>query len=152
MGAGMTTDTSATLITDLFEKDHREIDAIFDKIRFADTAAALPLFEEFDRRLERHIDWEERLLFPAAAAKEPWLEQGPIAVMRVEHVSIRRDKADCLAALRRGDGKEAEVSARAMVNVLGQHNMKEEHVLYPTCDECLSPEEKAALKAKLAGL
>jgi hypothetical protein len=64
-------------ITEFFEKDHREIDAIFEKLTFLDAKADCSAFDEFDRRLERHIRWEEELLFPAIGAVNPMIEQGP---------------------------------------------------------------------------
>ena len=46
-------------ISAFFEQDHREIDAIFASVNFDSPAEALVKFKEFDRRLERHINWEE---------------------------------------------------------------------------------------------
>ena len=128
-------------VSAFFEKDHDEIDALLAAVDFKDAAAALPKLQEFDRRLERHIVWEEEVLFPAAARAEPELARGPIAVMRLEHVDIRAGKSRALECLRKADGAGARSRIDEMLAVLSGHNMKEEHMLYPACDELIPAEE-----------
>ena len=58
-----------------FERDHDELDSVLgyvrDDLRRAiqdpgrPTGALTALFEEFDLRLDRHIRWEEEVLFPS---------------------------------------------------------------------------------------
>ena len=134
-------------ISGFFEKDHDEIDAILTAVDFERSAEALPRFAEFDRRLERHIVWEESVLFPAAARLAPPLAGGPIAVMLEEHKIIRRHKKEGLDALRAGDGPGAKRSVERMLEVLGEHNIKEERMLYPTCDRVLAGEEAGRILA-----
>ena len=129
------------VISEFFQKDHDEIDALLAAVDFDRAKEALPLFAEFDRRLERHIVWEEDILFPAAARLAPPLAHGPIAVMLEEHKLIRKDKRDALEALRAGDGLGAKRAVAVMLEVLGGHNMKEERILYPTCDRVLAGAE-----------
>lgn len=124
-------------IAEFFEKDHREIDAIFEKLSFRDQKADLFLFQEFDRRLERHINWEENILFPSIGAVNPMMEQGPVRVMKMEHDAIRQSKAKASEAFLHGDMTSAKEHCDAVLQVLGQHNMKEEHILYPACDQSL---------------
>jgi regulator of cell morphogenesis and NO signaling len=128
-------------ISAFFEKDHDEIDAILAAVDFKDAAAALPKLQEFDRRLERHIVWEEDVLFPAADRAAPQLGRGPIAVMLMEHVEIRAAKVRASECLRKGDGAGAQSYIAKMLTVLSGHNMKEEQMLYPACDQALPAEE-----------
>ena len=132
-------------ISDFFQQDHREIDPLLFGLDFRDPLKTLPRFEDFDRRLERHIRWEEELLFPAAGAANRALEQGPLIVMREDHVRIRAAKADALAALRRGDGTGAKTHSDRMVAILCGHNLKEERILYPACDQLLSSRERQVI-------
>lgn len=136
-------------ISAFFENDHREIDAIFAAIPFDQPGRGVFQFEEFDRRLERHIEWEEGILFPAVASKEAFLEMGPIRVMKLEHVEIRARKSASLASLRAGDGAAARGHAEAMLAVLKDHNTKEEHVLYPACDQLLDESERRDVLARV---
>ena len=135
----------ADRISTFFEQDHRELDALLEGVPFGSPREALAKFKEFDRRLERHIHWEEGVLFPAVARKAPELEFGPIRVMKMEHQQIREDKAGALKALREGDGERARKCTEAMVGVLSDHNAKEERILYPACDSLLSEEDRQAV-------
>lgn len=137
-------------ISGFFEKDHDEIDAILARADFRDAAAALPILKEFDYRLERHIIWEETVLFPAAARAEPALAQGPIPVMLHEHIAIRAAKARALECLRKGDGLCALTRIQEMLVILAAHNAKEESVLYPSCDRLIPKQEAQSMLALLA--
>jgi iron-sulfur cluster repair protein YtfE (RIC family) len=143
--------TEKTTISAFFAKDHDEIDAILAAVDFKNPAAALPKLREFDQRLERHIVWEEEVLFPAAARAEPRLGQGPIAVMLMEHVAIRAAKSKALDCLAKADGAGARGRIEEMLAVLSGHNMKEEHMLYPACDDLIPAEETERILALLAG-
>ena len=136
-------------IFDFFEKDHREIDKILLEVRFGSLKERASAFEEFDRRLERHIVWEEDVLFPVLAARCPQMEHGPLPVMRMEHQGIRLGKKRALEALRSGDLETAARYERELLPLLSHHNMKEEQVIYPTCDEYLSVEEVKAVLQRL---
>ena len=124
-------------ITEFFEKDHREIDALFEGLTFKNAAEDLVLFDEFDRRLERHIHWEEDLLFPAIGKINPMIEQGPVRMMKIEHEAIRHSKAKAKDAFSRGELSGARENCEAVRETLLQHNMKEERILYPACDQSL---------------
>lgn len=132
-----------------FERDHDEIDAILKAVDFADSMTALARFREFDRRLERHIVWEESILFPAAGRAAPPLEHGPIALMNQEHVHIRAAKMEALQALEAGDCGRAKSCVKVMLSILEPHNMKEEHILYPACDQMIGDVAAAEMLARI---
>jgi iron-sulfur cluster repair protein YtfE (RIC family) len=137
-------------ISEFFATDHDEIDAILAAVNFDAPVEALARLKEFDRRLERHIVWEEEVLFPAAARAEPGLGRGPIAVMKMEHVEIRDAKARALERLKESDGGGAREFIRRMIAVLADHNGKEEGILYPACDELIPAEEAGRILGLLA--
>jgi regulator of cell morphogenesis and NO signaling len=128
-------------ISEFFSKDHDEIDAVLAEVDLTDAAAAYATLREFDRKLERHIVWEEDVLFPAAGRAAPQLACGPIAAMRAEHVEIRAMKAHALELLKKGDASGGRTFVEDMLAVLAAHNMKEEHMLYPACDLVIAPAE-----------
>lgn len=144
----MTTRTET--ISGFFAKDHDEIDAILSRADFRDAAAALLILREFDYRLERHIIWEETVLFPAAARVDPALARGPIPVMLHEHIVIRAAKAKALESLRRGDGMAAMTRIQEMLVILASHNEKEESIIYPSCDRLIPKAEAESMLALLA--
>jgi regulator of cell morphogenesis and NO signaling len=137
-----------------FQRDHAEIDAICVELqrslRSANAAEKRPalqaLFDQFDTRLERHIRWEEEILFPAVESKESMLAAGPGRVMRLEHEEIRRCKGVARRALGTDPLTAHEVQQAAgaleqMFAILKDHNGKEEHIYYPMADEMFGPDE-----------
>ena len=141
-------------ITELMEQDHDRLDGLFKEFQSAkigDCAKATQAFSEFKRGLQRHIIWEEEFLFPRFEEQTGMSEEGPTAVMRLEHRRIK----ECL------DGMHDRVAAGNMdtdeyehelQNVLMVHNTKEETVLYPAIDRCVSAQEAAELIAAMKAL
>ncbi len=150
---------SEVVVSAFFERDHAEIDTLFVLLR-ADVAARRPaaaIYDDFNSRLERHIRWEEEILFPAVEAKVPTLGAGPGRVMRQEHEEIRRLKALAETILHNpvagpGDYEEAAQALASTLAVLLDHNRKEEVIYYPMADQVLSPFEARALLARVRAL
>lgn len=144
------------MIGDHFVQDHREIDAAFDsllrsiaRLQGAEAADALHVtefFRSFHDRLDRHIRWEEEILFPAVEERAPELADGPGKVMRVEHVEIRtflQQAGDALAGTHLDEQARQDLlgALRSLGSVLADHNEKEEAVYYPLCDELFTAGE-----------
>ena len=62
--------------------------------------------------------------------------------MRQEHVLIRNAMRDAASALGADDAERFDVAVGAMKGVLGEHNMKEEHILYPMTDQAAGGERE----------
>jgi uncharacterized protein (DUF2249 family) len=131
-------------VSDALAWDHDRLDAI-ERDAFAardrgEAAEACRLFDEFARGLGRHIAFEEAILFPAfenATGHPP--TAGPTAVMREEHRIIRSLLSEISAELR--DPAASPVDRRrSLAWVLGEHNVKEEQMLYPMTDSVLGPD------------
>ncbi len=86
--------------------------------------------------LEWHIDAEETTLFPAFETATGHAH-GPTAVMRDEHARIRALFAACDEAIERRLAPTAAESIERLQELLRQHNMKEERILYPWCEQAL---------------
>lgn len=99
-------------------------------------ADAPPLFAEFACGLNWHIDAEEITLFPAFEEKTGIFE-GPTAVLRDEHRQIRRTMDEVADALRASDVAAAARAISALDDILGEHNIKEEQILYPMTDQAM---------------
>lgn len=151
-----------TEVGSYFGRDHDEIDVILGYLRKDLRAGdshrtAARLFDEFNARLERHIRWEEEILFPAVEARQPFLADGPGRVMRLEHEEIRRLKAIAAKHLHEktptADGiARAAESIEGMTAVLVGHNHKEESVYYPTADQVFAEEEAGEILARVRAL
>jgi uncharacterized protein (DUF2249 family) len=119
--------------------------ALFSRDAIEEAQAA---WAEFSVGLRRHIRFEEELLFPTFEQKLGMpAAHGPTAVMRAEHREIERLIGLVGSALA-GDG-DAFALRDELIAVLGAHNMKEEHVIYPGTDRGLDAEERDALVARI---
>lgn len=122
-------------ISEYFEKDHDRLDGLFlsyQNWKRTDFAKAREFFVSFKFGLQRHIIWEEEILFPLFERKTG-ITQGPTHVMRLEHRMI----GEALEAIHRkvkNSDPESDKEEKALLDVLASHNMKEEHILYPAID------------------
>ena len=123
--------------------DHRRCDDIFVQVEQAIAAAqwerARAVFADFQRAVLQHFEAEETLLFPAFEERTG-MTQGPTAVMRSEHEQMREllDAARDALAAQNADAYSGE--AETLLIMMQQHNMKEENILYPMCDQHLAAE------------
>lgn len=139
-------------VTDFFQTDHRRLDAIVE--RFKDAVAqtrwedASRDFREFSLGLKRHIKAEEEILFPLFEQKTGMIDAGPTFVMKMEHKEIKEFLDNILSAADSRDASRASQSLDALINILTDHNMKEEHILYPESDGFITDAERAQVIKK----
>ncbi len=140
-------------INETLSWDHDRLDdleaAAFHARAAGDLAAAFDLYSEFALGLRRHIGFEEDLLFPAFEAGSGMpATAGPTAVMRAEHREILRLLEEIEVGI--GDAAAPVASLRASFHaVLGEHNVKEEQVLYPAVDQLLQDDGADALVRRI---
>lgn len=126
--------------------DHRRLDGLFrefQRLVTQEVVSADETFSRFVRGLERHLEWEEELLFPLFEQRSGMTGVGPTAVMRAEHrcFKVLLDRIqDRLSAGLSLDGLDKE-----LFDALTVHNRKEEALLYPWLDGLLSEEEAGML-------
>lgn len=131
-------------ISEFYEQDHDRLDELFktfQKMKRSDFPKAKEAFKVFKFGLQRHIVWEEDVLFPLWEEKTGMSEGGPTFVMRAEHRQIGQQ----LEAVhdKVGDqNPDSDQEEQALLDLLGSHNMKEERVLYPAIDQLTSAEER----------
>lgn len=131
-------------VTEYLEADHSRLDAIVaDALTLAQGGSferASARFAELVCGLARHIDVEEKLLFPAFEQRTGMTNSGPTFVMRREHVEIRRLMDEVASALERADGARAAREIASLTEALAGHNVKEERMLYPLADRAMGDE------------
>jgi len=140
-------------LTEALASDHRRLDELEEAAIDARAEGRLDdareLFAAFAHGLRRHIDFEEQLLFPEFETRSGIAgEQGPTHVMRAEHRAI----ASILATMEREIGDPAspvELSRAALRQILHEHDLKEEMVLYPALDRLLDEEESDRMVARI---
>jgi iron-sulfur cluster repair protein YtfE (RIC family) len=131
-------------ISTFYEQDHDRLDELFktfQKFKRSDFAKAKEAFKEFKFGLQRHIVWEEDLLFPLWEEKTGMSDGGPTFVMRNEHRQIGR-LLEAIHDKVADQNPDCDQEEQALLNLLGSHNMKEERVLYPAIDQVTNEEER----------
>ncbi len=131
-------------ISTFYELDHDRLDELFktfQKFKRSDFAKAKEAFREFKFGLQRHIVWEEDLLFPLWEEKTGMSDSGPTFVMRAEHRQIGQ-LLEAIHGKVADQNPECDQEEQALLNLLGSHNMKEERVLYPAIDQVTNEEER----------
>jgi len=144
-------------IRDLMAADHGQCDdclvAVERSVARAAWADADAEFGRLRDAMQRHFDAEEAVLFPAFEA-HTGMRMGPTQVMRGEHGQMRELLGAAKIALEARDAEEYSGTAETLLIMMQQHNMKEENILYPMCDQQLAAQlEKllAQLKGGIAG-
>ena len=137
-----------TPLKDYMTHDHRRCDDIFAEVEQAVAAQAWDranaAFANFARAMTQHFAAEEELLFPAFERKSG-MTMGPTQVMRGEHEQMRELLAAAQEALTVNDADDYTGNADTLLIMMQQHNMKEENVLYPMCDDHLVDQVNALL-------
>lgn len=128
-------------IRDVMAHDHKACDDEFALIEQAlaagDWGRTGAAIEAFCAAMERHLGVEETVLFPAFE-QATGITMGPTRVMRMEHAQLRGlfDEMRAAAAARDEPGLRGQ--AETLLIMMQQHNLKEENVLYPMCDQHLA--------------
>lgn len=134
-------------VTVFYEKDHDRLDELFKTFQTSkrvDFAKAKEAFKEFKIGLQRHILWEEELLFPMWEEKTGMIEDGPTPVMRFEHDQIKQ-LLDAIHQKVERQHLDTDRDEQTLLNLLSSHNRKEERALYPAIDNVTSADERATV-------
>jgi iron-sulfur cluster repair protein YtfE (RIC family) len=134
-------------ITEFYEQDHDRLDELFktfQRLKQSDFAKAKEAFEEFKFGLQRHIVWEEDVLFPLWEKETGISEGGATSVMRTEHRQIGQ-QLEAIHQKVADQNPDSDQEEQALLNLLGSHNMKEERVLYPGIDRVTSAKVREAV-------
>lgn len=129
-----------TSLSEQLRCDHARCDTLFAE---AENLAAsgqwrdcLTRTEAFVAAMRDHFDTEENVVFPAFEARTGMTE-GPTRVMRAEHGQLRDLMNALVDAARDADAVSYEDAAETLLILMQQHNMKEENILYPMCEQAL---------------
>jgi DUF438 domain-containing protein len=125
-------------ILDFLGNDHKECDHLFAEVEVSvskkDWNTAEKQLNDFLDRMRRHFAMEEELFFPEFEAKTG-MTQGPTAIMRMEHDTMRAIFAKMIAALESKNANSLLGESEGLLFIMQQHNSKEEQMLYPMGDQ-----------------
>jgi iron-sulfur cluster repair protein YtfE (RIC family) len=137
-------------ITSYMEQDHDLIDGFAARALQAVSAGDAGTVQreggEFLRRLRRHIEIEEDVLFPAFEQRTGMVAAGPSRQMRIEHEMMQPILAGMQQALAAQDGAGFERTVHALLEILEPHNVKEEQMMYPMLDETAGADARGLLE------
>jgi len=126
------------MITSPLRQHHRHCDELFSILEQSaaghDWDSGFAPLVSFIAEMERHFHCEEDLLFPAFETATG-MSQGPTQVMRMEHQQMRALMQQMQEAWTARDGDAFSGAAETLLILMQQHNMKEENILYPMCDQ-----------------
>jgi len=138
-------------ITSFMGQDHDRLEGLvteFQATKGSDLGKAKHFFSEFKRGLQRHIVWEEEILFPLFEHRTGMEDRGPTAVMRTEHRQIKDFLEQIHDRIAKGETNTDEFE-RGLLTVLSAHNKKEETILYPWIDQSMSEQEAEETLARM---
>jgi iron-sulfur cluster repair protein YtfE (RIC family) len=141
-------------ITDFMARDHDRLDELFREFQGTkrrDLGHAKQCFREFNRGLQRHIVWEEEVLFPPFERQTGMQQEGPTAVMRAEHRRIHDVLSQIHDRIGTGD-TSCDALEEQIIALLAAHNQKEEAILYPWFDRSFSEQQAEATLARMVGM
>ncbi len=131
-------------ITTYYEADHDRLDELFrnfQQMKRTDFSQAKTFFKEFKFGLQRHIVWEEEILFPLFEQKTGISHGGPTDVMRGEHRVIKSYLEDIHDKVK-AQNPDTDTEELALLEILSAHNQKEEMILYPAIDRSVTSAER----------
>ena len=134
-------------VSAFFEQDHDRLDDLFktfQQLKRSDFPKAKEAFKEFKFGLQRHIVWEEDVLFPLWEKKTGMSESGPTPVMRHEHRQIGQ-QLEAIHGKVSEQNPDSDKEEQALLDLLGSHNRKEELRLYPAIDQVAGTEGQEAI-------
>jgi iron-sulfur cluster repair protein YtfE (RIC family) len=128
-------------ISSLMAGHHARCDELFAALQACldqgDWNDAARQFRDLCEQIERHLQGEETVLFPAFESAIG-VAAGPTAVMRQEHGRMRALLDQIGPSLAARDLERADGCMATLAILMRQHNQKEENILYPMLDAVLA--------------
>ena len=144
-----------TTILEFMSVDHDRLDnkiRMYSTEKLVDIEQAESIFLFFKSELERHIIWEEDILFPVFERKTGIKDAGPTSVMRMEHIQIKDHLQKIQRKLRAKKIQDPCGEEVALFKLLESHNQKEENILYPGIDNLTSEQEKDQMIKRISAI
>jgi hemerythrin-like domain-containing protein len=137
-------------ISSYLASDHKRCDALFEQVEISIDEGkweqAETSFQCFSQALDRHLAMEENVLFPAFE-KATGSSDGPTGIMRREHQHIRAIASRLNDAVSQRNASDFFDHDDTLRILMGQHNLKEETILYFMTDRVLSDKQGVIIGA-----
>ena len=127
-------------VTEYLTEEHRREDGLYatleELVQAEKWQEAEEAFKEFSHDVLTHFRKEEDILFPEFE-RTTGITMGPTQVMRMEHAQARDLIERMKECIDKRDKKGFLSVGDTLMILLQQHNLKEEQILYPMCDQYL---------------
>lgn len=131
----------------MLEEEHRHLDNLVAQLEARANVGMLGMgrctYDELRIDLERHLDFEEQVVFPAYVAVVPAAE-GLVRALASEKAVVRRILRDVGVSLTAGDRTGVLSGLSDLHEVLGPHLMAEERTIFPVLSRSLGAQSHAA--------
>ncbi|KGJ98510.1 hemerythrin domain-containing protein [Thalassotalea sp. ND16A] len=138
-------------IPDYMTDKHRHCDDIFAEaeaeVAKSNWALAEQKWQLFVAELELHLQAEETILFPEFE-QATGMTSGPTQVMRMEHEQMRGLVQSLNTSLSEQNSEDFLGFSETLMVLMQQHNMKEEMMLYPMCQQNINDTEQLTAQLK----
>ena len=141
---------------DALREEHAEIRTVLSK--FENFLKKIPngvteselneISEYLDKDVELHFKREEDALFPILG-NYIGIETGPINVMLIEHNSCRELTGDLNKKMGSKDYKSIASAGKALIELLSEHEDKEDGILFQIAEMQLGQNEKQDIMKKM---
>jgi regulator of cell morphogenesis and NO signaling len=135
-------------LDDALTEDHVQLDGLFRRVRRAvelQDPAAESARTGFERRLLRHMTWEEEILFPALRAAQAGYPEKKIESLVIDHARIREKLQELAEAIRGRDWTPAAGAVEDLWVLLEGHNRDEEKGVYTDADRRIPEADRRRL-------
>ena len=135
-------------VDDALTQDHVQLDGLFRSLRMAVEeceAGSSAVQEVFEKRLFRHMTWEEESLFPALRAAEGCYPERKIESLVIDHARIREKLLQLASNLREWKWTHAAQAVEELWVLLEGHNRDEEKGVYTDADRLIPAAERLRL-------
>jgi hypothetical protein len=137
-------------VDDALIADHVQLDGLFRNLRLLVEdwdAKSAAVQEAFERRLVRHMTWEEESLFPALGAADGGCQRR-IESLVIDHARIREKLLELASGIRESRWTDAAQSADDLWVLLEGHNRDEEKGVYTDADRMIPATERFRLLSR----
>lgn len=135
-------------VDDALTEDHVQLDGLFQSLREAvegGKAGSPALQESFEKRLFRHMTWEEETLFPALRAADGRYPERKIESLVIDHARIREKLLQLASSIRESAWADAAQAVEDLWVLLEGHNRDEEKGVYTDADRMIPAAERLRL-------
>ena len=143
--------TSPASIDAVLTADHVRLDRIFDEVRGEierGASRSRVVLEVLRRELLKHMEWEEKLLFPAILEANPRYKASTLESLTIDHDRLKERLGDLDACLSDGCFEAARKVLDEFRAFLEGHNRDEEKGIYIDADRMISEQERRRILAR----